>query len=137
MCSKHDVCNQWPRIANTEDCLPMRLLEIEAASDTPRIRLIHTDSLSPRKVSYATLSHCWGNRLPIRLTMEDMALFSIEIDWDSLPKTFQEAVCATVRLGLNYIWIDVGHRRARGSGLQSEGLANSSFEKGTLYYPRQ
>ncbi|SMR61995.1 unnamed protein product [Zymoseptoria tritici ST99CH_3D1] len=35
-----------------------------------------------------------------------MALFAVDIDWHTLPKTFQDAVYTTARLKIKYIWID-------------------------------
>lgn len=134
-CSEHDICSQWPRLTNTSDYLPTRLLQIEATSEIPRVRLVHTSDLSSCKASYATLSHCWGDCLPMRLTTETIESSSVEIDWHSLPRTFQEAIHTTVRLGIKYIWIDVGQDRGCVPPFSSELSADSSFlGEGTLYH---
>ncbi|SMQ56159.1 unnamed protein product [Zymoseptoria tritici ST99CH_3D7] len=105
-CSQHDFCNQWRRIADTGDRLPTRLLEIKVTGNSYRVRLVHTAGWANRNIGYATLSHCWGGYLPTRLTKGNMASFAVDIDWDTLPKTFQDAVYTTARLEIKYIWID-------------------------------
>lgn len=53
------------------------------------------------------LSHCWGGIEPsCRTTWEKLAANQRGIAWDTMPKTFQDAVDFTRRLGLSYIWID-------------------------------
>lgn len=63
--------------------------------------------------AYIALSHCWGNSQPCvtaHATTEDGAS-TLEhrkrgIFWNTLPKTFQDAITVTSLLGLSFIWID-------------------------------
>lgn len=53
-----------------------------------------------------TLNHCWGGMDTLKLTMATMASFLELIPWNSLPKTFQDAVMMTRCLECKSIWID-------------------------------
>lgn len=53
-----------------------------------------------------TLSHCWGTRVPLTLTSISLDKFFHEIPFVEMPKTFQDAVMITRRLGVRYLWID-------------------------------
>jgi hypothetical protein len=57
---------------------------------------------------YVTLSHCWGNSVPITLTPDNIEQFmNGGITLDSLPKTFRDAIVFAARLdGVGYMWID-------------------------------
>ncbi|OTB00252.1 hypothetical protein M426DRAFT_30105, partial [Hypoxylon sp. CI-4A] len=56
---------------------------------------------------YVALSHCWGTKLPECLTTRaNIVDQKNNIPWSSLPKSFQEAVLFTRRLGIHYLWID-------------------------------
>lgn len=55
---------------------------------------------------YACLSHCWGQVSILRTTTENIAALRSEIPWQSLPKTFQNAVTFIRGLGLKWLWID-------------------------------
>ncbi|KAK4147373.1 heterokaryon incompatibility protein-domain-containing protein [Dichotomopilus funicola] len=82
---------------------PTRLISIEDKS----IKLILTDrekwETTPR---YATLSYCWGRGEFTKLTPENLHSFLANIPLEGLPKTFQDAVYITRKLGLKYLWID-------------------------------
>jgi hypothetical protein len=53
-----------------------------------------------------TLSHCWGGRSHIKLTMDNTEDFQSNIPCDDLPKTFLEAISVVKHLGIAYLWID-------------------------------
>lgn len=55
---------------------------------------------------YATLSHRWGDRQPIRLLRSNLEEFKARISWHSLPATFQQAITFIRRLQIQYVWID-------------------------------
>lgn len=86
--------------------LPTRLVKISNASPNPKTSLILGDELAPETCRYATLSHCWGGSLPIKLLRGNLTTFQSNIPWDSLPATFQDTVLALQRLGIEYVWID-------------------------------
>ena len=86
--------------------LPTRLLYLGSLT-SDRVHLVLTDETWP-SVPYATLSHCWGTGTanPFRLTRETMPRFMEGLDTSSLPATFRDAVVATKKLELVYLWID-------------------------------
>jgi len=56
--------------------------------------------------TYLTLSHCWGQQLPLRTMRSNVAQMKSRISWDKLPETFQNAVTITRGLQQQYLWID-------------------------------
>ena len=55
---------------------------------------------------YATLSHCWSDKLPIRTLGTNLELFRQEIPFDLHHKTFRDAIAITQSLHIPYLWID-------------------------------
>lgn len=58
---------------------------------------------------YACLSHCWGppEAKPLDSTTETVDTYQTDgIPWSELPKTFQEVMVFTRKLGIRYLWID-------------------------------
>ncbi len=53
-----------------------------------------------------TLSHCWGGCVPLRLLRQSFCSLLESIPPAELSKSFQDAMVATKRLGLRYLWID-------------------------------
>ena len=58
------------------------------------------------KALYATLSYCWGGPQTFATTLDTITKFATGFPISELPKTLQDAVQVTKRLGLEYIWID-------------------------------
>lgn len=91
---------------------PKRLLQIPHRLGCNQIRLCEVvsssnDGIEARTCVYAALSHCWGREpFPRTTTANVTAHTHYGIAWDALPRTFQEAIDFTRRLGLRYIWID-------------------------------
>ncbi|KAH8779392.1 heterokaryon incompatibility protein-domain-containing protein [Hyaloscypha finlandica] len=56
--------------------------------------------------SYCCLSYCWGGDQSVRTTWDTLADYVKSIPVDRLPRTIRDAIRATVKLGLRYIWID-------------------------------
>ncbi|CZR68697.1 uncharacterized protein PAC_18596 [Phialocephala subalpina] len=106
ICESHPSCVRWPAMIGVSATLPSRLLELRAGAESPKVRLVLQHELSHDSCRYATLSHCWGGMLPIRLLQQNVESFRADISWHALPLTFQETVAATLRLGITYIWID-------------------------------
>jgi hypothetical protein len=42
----------------------------------------------------------------MRMIKETLSLYTREISWESIPRTFQDAITFARHLGLAYIWID-------------------------------
>jgi hypothetical protein len=55
---------------------------------------------------YATLSHRWGDKQPIKLEASTLEIFQDGLKLSNLPKTFRECVMVTQQLGIRYLWID-------------------------------
>ena len=67
--------------------------------------ICHSDKL-PMGTPYLTLSHCWGGIKFLTTTRENLGSFESSLPVDSLSRTFQDALFATLNLGFQYIWID-------------------------------
>lgn len=103
----HSACKAPSRIH-----LPKRVISIQTDSEG----IISVRIVEPRageEGAYIALSHCWGNSqtcVTAHATSED-AESTLEhrkrgVPWDSLPKTFQDAITLTSLLGISFIWID-------------------------------
>jgi hypothetical protein len=93
--SQHDSCNRA-----VQDILPTRLLQIKGPKE---VRLHCTRNETD---PYACLSYCWGTNPFIRTTSSTLHQYQSNIQWTELPKTFQDAISFTHRLGIRYLWID-------------------------------
>lgn len=80
---------------------PTRLVSIGHGA----VKLVVTASL-PMPPTYATLSYCWGSEPFTMLTNDNMDMFLDHIPLGELPRTFSDAIHASRRLGIDYIWID-------------------------------
>jgi hypothetical protein len=81
--------------------LPTRLLEIQGPHQV-RLYLSGTDE----RGLYACLSHCWGGVVPLQSLRATLEAFQQGISWDTLPRTFQDAIDVARCLGLKFLWID-------------------------------
>lgn len=107
----HTSCNNV-----TRKFLPTRLLDLEVF-DERRFRGFEDDiklvcSHQFQGVGsvphYITLSHCWGppEKRPVTTTLANRALRMEIIAFSDLPRTFQDAIILTRKLGQRYLWID-------------------------------
>lgn len=82
--------------------LPSRLVDVGA--DDEHIRLVETKG---GRGEYVALSYCWGeNSIQLKATGPTLDKIKNNIPQKQLPKTIQDAIKLTRRLGLEYIWID-------------------------------
>jgi hypothetical protein len=98
----HDKCGK----DFVEGWLPTRLLDI---SDLNAIKLVVTDSTisaESTRPRYATLSYKWGNASFLKLSSANMSDLLREIQVDEMPLTFRDAINASRRLNIDYLWID-------------------------------
>jgi hypothetical protein len=97
---KHKFCR-----APSVRILPTRLLDVQR--DKP-IRLCKPSksNATSKEGRYLALSHCWGEGPLLTLTESSAAQLKDEIEWESLPALFQDAIDITRNLGLRYLWID-------------------------------
>ncbi|MCJ1466391.1 hypothetical protein MMC07_005010 [Pseudocyphellaria aurata] len=100
-CQKHvQVSQPLPELRR----LPTRLLNV-SLPDPCLVTLTETTNFDPT-TRYMTLSHCWGDFLPVRLLGNLYESFKEGLLIDQLPKTFQDAIKFTRALQVRYLWID-------------------------------
>ena len=82
---------------------PSRLIDVGTDTEDP-----HLCEMDPHKSlpQYMTLSHCWGGKTPLTLTLASLEERKSGISFATLPMTFQEAIYVVRRLDFKYIWID-------------------------------
>jgi Heterokaryon incompatibility protein (HET) len=92
-----------------EDCklttsppLPTRVLDVGPQKDG----MIHLYETNEETEQYICLSHCWGGHQPLKTEVLTIEARKKGINWDELPRTFQDAVVMTRALGIRYLWID-------------------------------
>jgi hypothetical protein len=98
--SKHTRC---ARVA-TKSFLPTRLLDV-GHEQLPDVKLVDREQISQGS-SYVTLSHCWGQVTPLKLTKSSVSTLRCGIVDDDLPKTFRDAVLVVRKMRMRYLWID-------------------------------
>lgn len=101
--AQHGMCND---VNAPQNWAPTRLLDLGFDLLSPdTIRLRQTKGWQ-FPVRYAALSHCWGARQPMKLLQNNICALLNEIRVVNLPKSSQDAVYATRKLGIQYLWID-------------------------------
>jgi hypothetical protein len=88
-----------------ESRLPTRVIDV--GNDAVSLTLCLSDG-NDRAGKYIALSHCWGNEQGKRLCTyrHNIQEHKQHIDFDRLPKTFQDAVRITRALNIQFLWID-------------------------------
>lgn len=93
--SSHKQCLE---IANS--LLPTRVIRIEGLT---RASLYIPGT---KHAEYACLSHCWGGQSVMQTTTQNFEQYAVNLPWEELPKTFQDAIQFSYALGFRYLWID-------------------------------
>ncbi|KAE8834233.1 hypothetical protein HRS9122_08313 [Pyrenophora teres f. teres] len=104
--TQHPAC-QKSMGANTP--LGARILSVkEYAPGRFLVKLIETAEIDLRSEPYLVLSHVWGNTsMTCKTLKSNISCYQkFGIDFDILPKNFQDAVRITAAIGFEYIWID-------------------------------
>lgn len=104
--SKHLAC-RIPEFSTP--WLPTRLLDVGSDVDSRWPRVVETKGLLGSQVTYAALSHMWGDVIvapPLRTMDYNYAEMTSGISVWRLPLNFADAVKTCRRLGIQYIWID-------------------------------
>jgi hypothetical protein len=122
---KHAECNLKERSKSVT--YPSRLLDVVSKEHSSII--LRSTSMF-RDEEYVCLSHCWGDMTPFTLNAETQSTLSKGITIETLPKTFQDAIIVTRRLGLQYLWIDSLYVTTYLL------MSNSSSSLSQLYSPR-
>jgi Heterokaryon incompatibility protein (HET) len=105
---------QIPELEGQQVPLPTRVLDVGKFAKRGFLRRPSSRGTSIRLVTpkigatgqYLTLSHRWGSSQHFTLTSASSNSFHESIPFESLPKTFQDAVSVTRELGYQYLWID-------------------------------
>jgi len=96
-CASHPNCDP-----QRDKPLPKRLVHLGPKEN--ELRLCEMEQSIGK---YAALSYCWGKDSQVlKTTSTSIERFKINIPWDNLPKTLQDASIVARRIGLEYIWID-------------------------------
>ncbi|CCC06179.1 unnamed protein product [Sordaria macrospora k-hell] len=90
---------------DSRDRKPTRLLFVGDLVN-PSVNLCETKTMDLSRTDYMTLSHCWGDGVPLRLLHGNYNKFLAGIEFSEIPKTFRDAIDATRRLSVQYLWID-------------------------------
>ena len=83
------------------EVMPTRLIHVGRAKEEPRLVEVRGHCSQ-----YIALSHCWGEAQPLRTTVLTYGTHLSSIPLRTMPRTFQDAVVVTRRLGFCYVWID-------------------------------
>ena len=88
--------------------LPKRIIDVLPDNEQTHARIILPATNTAAR--FVALSHCWGSQedKPMtKLTSENQTTWQRHgIDVQSLPLNFRDAITATRRLGIRYLWID-------------------------------
>lgn len=107
--TKHAACKETLSSTVVDETsapvLPTRVIYIGYSNAVISPRLLETNGT---RGHYVALSHCWGSQAhrPPMTTRASLVDHLTGIPWSSLPKTYQDAITASQRLGFEYIWID-------------------------------
>jgi Heterokaryon incompatibility protein (HET) len=84
--------------------LPTRLLLLD---DDVSDRVFVHECKPGERGNYVALSYCWGTTTQIKLLKTNLDDFSKKgIEVGTLPKTIEDSIIATRKLGVKYLWID-------------------------------
>jgi hypothetical protein len=97
----HPACKINNPNGGSNFAVPTRLLYV-GSSTSPNLRLCKVPDGTP----YASLSHCWGVHVPVKLLASNLSIFKHLIQIFELPKTVQDAIDVARRSDIEYIWID-------------------------------
>jgi len=81
--------------------LPTRVIDVSDASRDPYLLISNG-----QEGYYATLSYCWGGVENLCTTSILLESFQMSIPFHKIPKTIQDAITATRKLGIKYLWVD-------------------------------
>ena len=84
--------------------MPTRLISVcdDGPGDFPCLKLVESHEYQP----YFALSHRWATAMDCVTSLDNIEERMNNLDFDVLPRTFQDAVLVTLALGYNHLWID-------------------------------
>ncbi|KAH8679089.1 heterokaryon incompatibility protein-domain-containing protein [Tricladium varicosporioides] len=83
--------------------LPSRVIDVGLPTGSGDPRLFISEG---HRAHYVTLSYCWGTSLNLRTELGTLESFQKSIPFQKIPKTIQDAVKVTKKLGIRYLWVD-------------------------------
>ncbi|KAI0468962.1 HET-domain-containing protein [Xylaria cf. heliscus] len=83
--------------------LPSRLIDI-GSSHNDHVRLVETSPNS--HYEYIALSYCWGEVDVVKTTNRNYDEMKMGVLVSTLPRTIQDAIIVTRKLGQRYLWVD-------------------------------
>lgn len=97
--TKHASC------PSAEDVmLPRRTLALQRPASGEIIVRLQENQVQEGR--YIALSHCWGASQACITTSKTLREFKKSIRWTAMPKTFQDSIVFSMKLGIHYLWID-------------------------------
>ena len=96
-------CTKKHRRCGTGGPAPLPKRVIDLVRHAPDVVLVENENTPDR---YLALSHCWGKDKVIVTNGKDLERHKERISFDSLPRTFQDAVIFGRKLSIRYLWID-------------------------------
>ena len=90
-------------VSTSSDYLPARLIQL---CDEHNLRVVNTAAIQGEEKTFAALSYVWGADQPLKLLSTTTDLLTTGFEVGRLPRTIQDAVTVTRRIGLEYIWVD-------------------------------
>jgi hypothetical protein len=104
----HRQCRH-PDAQNNIDWLPSRLVDVGIDDNTqpPRLSLPSKDQGS-KNPEYVALSYAWGpgSNHSFKTTASNLQAMLESLPFSQLPKTIQDAIIFTRKLGFRYLWVD-------------------------------
>ena len=97
-CTNHHALCKAPQVGT----LPSRIIELRTGVDDMIFPIVSNG----RQGNYTALSYCWGGPQEIVATKDRWEKLMEGIPLQVLPKTIQDAVVVTRRLGHQYLWVD-------------------------------
>ena len=82
---------------------PARLIDLQ---DVDNLRIVELLLLTGLTLRYAALSYVWGANQNFVLLRSNGDILLRGFKAEQLPRTIQDAVTVTRRIGLRYIWVD-------------------------------
>ncbi|KAK4222675.1 heterokaryon incompatibility protein-domain-containing protein, partial [Podospora fimiseda] len=95
----HPLC----KTVHEEHTLPTRIIDVGSDNENIERRPVISNGITGK---YITLSHCWGNFVPLTTEISTMQKRISGISYSTLPKTFQDAVTIARLLQIKYLWIN-------------------------------
>ncbi|KAH6677337.1 heterokaryon incompatibility protein-domain-containing protein [Halenospora varia] len=94
----HPACS-----SNSNHFLPTRVIDVGSGKWNRDPFLFISDG---QRGEWATLSHVWGDGVPLQTHLDNIQHWQKKISFKELPQSFQDAIIITRKLGIPYLWID-------------------------------